>query len=42
MLFLKYLDEFNKNIILSLISFKKEIDNAVNNLRKTKINTNFL
>ena len=33
--FLKYLDEFNKNIILSTgMASKKEIDNAVNNLRK--------
>ena len=35
--FLKYLDEFNKNIILSTgMATKKEIDNAVNNLRKTR------
>ncbi len=35
--FLKYLDGFNKNIILSTgMANKKEIDNAVKNLRKTK------
>ena len=41
--FLKYLDEFNKNIILSTgMATKKEIDNAVNNLRKTRNKQNFL